>query len=154
MSIATNPIHILFADDDSDDYEFFKESIITAGIKVQLDNVDDGEKLMQYILKVEQPPPPDIIFMDINMPFKNGKECLAEIREDKRFDQVPIIMFSTSENPKDIEDTFSKGANLYISKMIFFGAEQEVLQYLFAENWKDKLVNVPKERFVIKKPFK
>ncbi|MBK9731790.1 MAG: response regulator [Chitinophagaceae bacterium] len=154
MSSATNSIHILFADDDSDDYEFFKESIIAAGIKVQLDNVEDGEKLMQYILKVEQPPPPDIIFMDINMPFKNGKQCLQEIRENKRFDHVPIIMFSTSDNPKDIEDTFLKGANLYISKMIFFGAEQEVLQYLFAENWKEKLVNIPKERFVIKKPFK
>src|SRR6185436_708779 len=107
-----NPIKILLADDDEDDKMFFEDALKEANPKTQLKTVDDGQQLMKYLAEVDGNHP-DIIFLDINMPCKNGKECLKEIRSNKELDEVPVVMFSTSDHEKDVEETFQNGANLY-----------------------------------------
>src|SRR5882724_9169887 len=109
-------IVILLADDDADDRSIFLQAVNEAEIQVQLTVVEDGRQLTDFLSAVVEPPPPDIIFLDINMPFKNGKECLREIRQKKKFDPVIVAMYSTSSQRKDIDETFSFGANAYIIK--------------------------------------
>src|SRR5205085_10120650 len=77
----------------------------------------DGEQLMQFLSKESLP---DMIFLDLNMPVKNGIECLQEIRSDKKLDNLPIIVYTTSDNPRDIETCYKLKANLYVVKPTSF----------------------------------
>ena len=113
-------LQIILADDDDDDRSFFKEALLQATPDVQLITVEDGEELMGYLEEKENPPPPHIIFLDINMPYKNGKQCLREIRNNRNFDEVPVIMISTSNYATEIEETYKSGANLFLQKHRFF----------------------------------
>jgi CheY-like chemotaxis protein len=143
-----DPIKILLADDDDDDREFFKDALDEVNPSTQLKTVEDGDKLMKYLASVDGNHP-DIIFLDINMPCKDGKQCLKEIRSKKELDKVPVIMFSTSNFEKDVEETFKNGANLYVSKPAFFKDEVTILQKIFSLNWQEDLLKPDKKRFVL-----
>jgi CheY-like chemotaxis protein len=143
-----DPIKILLADDDEDDREFFKDALDEVNSRTQLKTVEDGERLMKYLASVDGNHP-DIIFLDINMPCKDGKQCLKEIRSKKELDKVPVIMFSTSSFEKDVEETFKNGANLYVSKPSFFMDEVKILQQIFGLNWQENLLKTDKERFLL-----
>jgi DNA-binding response OmpR family regulator len=147
---GTNNLHILLADDDADDRAFFREALILAALHAELITVEDGKQLMDYLTTIDVPPPPDIIFLDINMPYKNGKACLREIRNNQKFNNVPVIMFSTSSHHKDIDDAYTNGANMYICKSDFFDDEVNMLNTLFSPNWKEQLANPSKDRFILK----
>ncbi|CAN5337845.1 hypothetical protein BH09BAC1_BH09BAC1_00510 [soil metagenome] len=144
------PVYILLADDDEDDRMFFKQALSQSKTNIHLDEVEDGQQLTEYIAKIESPPPPDVIFLDINMPYKNGKECLQVIRANKKFISVPIIMFSTSTRLKDIEDTFADGANMYVPKSVFYKHDFSFLDKRFSPNWRSDLLNVSREQFLMK----
>lgn len=143
-------IEILLADDDADDRDFFREALEESGIPSKLTTVVDGEKLTHYLSTITSPPPPDVIFLDINMPYKDGKACLREIRKDDKFRNIPVIMFSTSTYVGDIEETYESGASLYISKAEFFENENSMLKKLFSKNWTEKMLNVAKEQYVFR----
>ena len=149
MVTDQNPIHILLADDDEDDRLLFQEVLNEFSPGVVLSTVIDGEKLMDALATTPTLPPPHIIFLDINMPRKNGIECLAEIRSNTKFDNVPVFMFSTSANKKDIDMTYEGGANLYIPKSVFFSDQKESIRKIFSVHWKEYLAKTPKERFVL-----
>src|SRR5258705_11979617 len=89
------PVKILLAEDDEDDRELFKAALKEVKPEVKVEMVDDGQKLMSYLTSTDEAHP-DIIFLDINMPCKDGIQCLKEIRGNKKLDDVPVIMFSTS----------------------------------------------------------
>lgn len=125
-------LYILLAEDDADDREFFMDGVEKTGLDIHLVTVADGEQLSKTISGIEQPPPPHFIFLDINMPRKNGKACLKEIRANKFFNPVPVIMLSTSSNPRDVEETYKSGASRYIFKSDFAGNEALVLKKLLA----------------------
>lgn len=150
MKPGEKPIEILLADDDADDRAFFREALEESGIPSKLTTVVDGEKLTLYLSKIENPPPPDVIFLDINMPYKDGKACLREIRNDEKFRHVPVIMFSTSTYAGDIEETYESGASLYISKADFFENESSMLKKLFSHNWTENMLNVAKDQYVFR----
>ena len=143
-----NPIKILYADDDVDDKQFFQDELTEAKPGAVLTTFEDGEKLMKYLATVDGKHP-DIIFLDINMPCKDGKTCLKEMREMEELKKVPVIMFSTSSHPTDIEETFKNGANLYISKPTFFNDQVKILKKIFALNWQEELLKPDKKRFVL-----
>lgn len=143
-------IVILLADDDADDRSVFLQAINEAEIQVQLTVVEDGRQLTDFLSTAAEPPPPDIIFLDINMPFKNGKECLQEIRQKKKFDPIIVAMYSTSSQRKDIDETFSYGANTYIIKPASFGTQINMLKKLFIPGWKERMRISSRERFVFK----
>jgi CheY-like chemotaxis protein len=142
------PIKILLADDDEDDRFLFGEALKDVNPCTSLKTVNDGDKLMKYLGSVDGVHP-DIIFLDINMPCKTGKECLKEIRSNKELDDVPVVMFSTSNHEKDIDETFKNGANLYVAKPVFFNDEVNILRKIFSLNWQEDLLKPDKKRFVL-----
>lgn len=112
--MRNNNLQIFYTDDDADDQEFFLDVIreIDGSHRVYTQSL--GDELLNLLN--EPPPQPDIVFLDLNMPVKNGLQVLREIRESSDFDHIPIVIFSTSQNEKVIEDCKRLGANLYLPK--------------------------------------
>jgi CheY-like chemotaxis protein len=106
--------HIVLADDDSDDRELFIEAINEIDPAAAVVTVEDGDKLMVELQTLGAIP--DLIFLDVNMPRKSGKECIVEIKQDPRLKQIPIIIYSTTLNKKDIDDAWNKGALCFMRK--------------------------------------
>ena len=129
-------LNILLADDDIDDCQFFKEALEALPLTAQLKTVHDGEQLMNY-LEENAEHLPHVLFLDINMPRKNGFECLSEIKHNDKLKDLPVVMFSTS-NPKDsIEILFKTGADVYIRKPSNFSQLVQVIHHalpMAAEN--------------------
>lgn len=105
---------VLLADDDADDRELFSDAISEIDPSIILTMVGDGEKLMKQLREFADFP--DIIFLDLNMPRKNGKECLLEIQHDESLQNIPIIIYSTSINNKDIHESWTKGVMGFMRK--------------------------------------
>ncbi len=102
-------------DDDADDQEIFQLSLQEVDPALICITANDGREAIEIITHDENFLP-DIIFLDLNMPRMNGKECLAEIRGIPRFNNVPIYMYSTSMSDKDKQDTLNLGAKGFITK--------------------------------------
>jgi CheY-like chemotaxis protein len=109
--------HILFSDDDTDDALLFTQAADLMTSSILLSFAEDGEQLMRYLSKEMLP---DLIFLDLNMPVKNGIECLREIRSDRKLDWLPVIIYTTSDNPRDVDMCYDLKANLYVVKPTSF----------------------------------
>lgn len=121
-------LHVLLADDDLDDCLFFKDALEELSISAQLTTVHDGEELMNY-LKQNEEHQPHVLFLDINMPRKNGPECLSEIKSNKKLKNLPVVMFSTSNSWDTINTLFRSGANIYIHKPSDFTQLKQVIHH-------------------------
>lgn len=115
---------ILSAEDD-DDYFFLLKTILLdeLQLKIELEHVLDGEFLIEHLTKCHEEKQlsgrsqwPDLIFLDLNMPKKNGLEALKEIREHKLFPPIPIVVLTVSNDRTDIEKSYNFGANAFIPK--------------------------------------
>jgi CheY-like chemotaxis protein len=106
---------LLLADDDDDDCVIFRAALEDLPISSTLTTVNDGVELMDLMLQ-ENYQMHDMLFLDINMPKKNGFECLLEIKQDDRLKQLPVIIFSTSSDKEMINLFYEKGAQHYIRK--------------------------------------
>ncbi|HXL58349.1 MAG TPA: response regulator [Chitinophagaceae bacterium] len=148
MITNNNTVHILLADDDIDDRFNFQYALSEIQVPVNLSSVEDGKKLMYHLAKMDKQLP-DIIFLDINMPYKNGKECLKEIRNNNKFKHIPVVMFTTSAHKKDIDETYLKGANLYVTKPVFIADLVKILKRIFSFNWKENIPKPSKEKYVL-----
>lgn len=115
MNTSDNKIIILLADDDEDDCLLFEEALRELKISTQLSIVHDGDQLMCF-LKKNASRLPHILFMDLNMPRKNGFECLTEIKLNKDFEQLYIIISSTSSKQEIVNLVYDNGAHYYIVK--------------------------------------
>jgi CheY-like chemotaxis protein len=142
-------IKILLAEDDEDDQSFLRHALLDSGIGSELTAVTNGKELIDLLLEYPDPGAPDIIFLDINMPVMDGKNCLREIRRLEKFSTIPVIILSTSTRLKDIEDTYRDGANRYISKMLFYSDSAKWIMRLFAGDWRQGLADLSRERFVL-----
>ncbi|MDF2437800.1 MAG: response regulator [Bacteroidota bacterium] len=108
-------IKILLADDDEDDRFFFELALSELKRNVKLDSVVNGEKLMHY-LNGAGDKLPDVLFLDINMPKKNGAECLKEIKAIDSLKDIPVIIHSTALSDLMTESLYDNGAIYYIHK--------------------------------------
>jgi len=132
MNEQNAPLNILLADDDVDDRFFFDKALKEIPVTSNLVTVSNGELLMQYLADRLQHLP-DILFLDLSMPRKTGFECLAEIKDNEKLKDLPVIIFTTSFTREiDFEDnlkkTFSKmGADDYIRKPGDFDELKEVI---------------------------
>ena len=107
-------ITIFYADDDPDDLEIFRDVVDSLEGRAQLYTYDGGQELIQAL---SNPPPiPELVFLDLNMPGKDGFQALAEIRKNSKFKQVPVIVFSTSDDSVSVERSRHLGANFYLRK--------------------------------------
>lgn len=124
--MKNEPFLILIADDDEADRMVFAEAFSELKIKTVVRTVNDGMQLMKW-LSEREPPLPHFLFLDLNMPRKNGLECLKEIREGEKLKDIFVAIYSTSDSEDDIEETFLSGANVYITKPSNFNVLKQLL---------------------------
>lgn len=122
MSTTANSkyIRIWIADDDFEDFQFIKKTFEDIGQPVQLSHIENGQYLID-ILKAQSKfnkfgDMPNLILLDLNMPMKNGLDVLKEIKENPLLCRIPVIIFTTSKSPKDIERSYELGASCYLTK--------------------------------------
>ena len=129
-------LNILLADDDADDCLFFKDAVTAFIPPKNFTTVHNGEQLMQ-VLKNETTKLPDLLFLDLNMPRKNGFECLTEIKQHQKLKYLPVVIFSTSNATDNMDILFKTGADIYIRKPRDFNQLVKIIQHalpMTAEN--------------------
>ena len=129
-------LNILLADDDVDDCHFFKEALESLPQTTKLTTVNNGDELMTYLTENTERLP-HVLFLDINMPRKNGFECLAEIKSNEHLKDLPVVMYSTSGSKDKINVLFNTGADVYIRKPSNFSQLVQVIHHalpMAAEN--------------------
>jgi CheY-like chemotaxis protein len=140
--------NLLLADNDLDDCTFFKEVLEELPFNTKLTTVNNGEQLMQ-LLTTQTEPLPHVLYMDYNMPRKNGYECLKEMKRDIKLKQVCVIILSTYIDNQIINQLYEDGAHYYIQKPAEFSNLKKVilksLQLIASGNFKQP----EKENFVI-----
>lgn len=146
------PLHTLniaLADDDDDDRTLFKEAMNEIKIKTKLSLFNDGKELMDYLI-LPNVILPEIVFLDLNMPIKNGMQCLNEIRNHPRLKDLLVAIYSTSSSEADIEETFVNGANIYINKPNSFGALKQAIEKVLQLNWQYHTSALNKDNFLLR----
>lgn len=139
-------LSILLVDDDQDDQFFFREALTHIELDIRLSVANNHQEAAKFLSAYTA----DLIFLDINMPVINGKDSLKYIRENKKFNKVKVIMFTTSSSDKDIETCYELGANLYVTKPLSTSYYSSILQKIFQLSSQNLLHNLSKEQFVFK----
>lgn len=145
MKLRDNERDILLADDDAEDVFIFETALQDAEIAYVLRHANNGDALF-VLLKDKLP---YILFLDINMPCKDGVACITEIRKNREFDNLPVVMYTSNLSAKVVDECFEKGANLYMAKSFTFNTLIQNLKKVFAIDWEDYLHYPPKNRFVL-----
>ncbi|RZJ65939.1 MAG: response regulator [Flavobacterium sp.] len=135
-------------DDDQDDRSIFNDALSELKMETSLTMLEDGRDLVGY-LEDPKNKRPDILFLDLNMPYKSGVECLKEIRAIQKFKDLSVAIYSTSNSEKDMEDTFINGANIYIRKPNDFTQLKKVLTEVLSINWQFHTSALNKETFLL-----
>lgn len=143
------PLHILLADDDENDRLLFQEVFSGLKIKTIVHTVNNGIQLMEW-LNGKNIRLPDLLFLDLNMPRKNGLECLKEIKSNDKLNDIFIAIYSTSENEKDIEETFRNGANVFITKPNNFNMLKQVLETAVMKTFQYQDQSMKRENFLLR----
>lgn len=117
---------LLLADDDMDDRLFFEDAIEELFTSYKLSTVTDGVELMEVLFDNSEQLP-DILFLDINMPRKNGCECLAEIKANDMLKEIPVVIFSKSLDMEIVNKLYENGAHYYIRKPGDFNVLKKVI---------------------------
>lgn len=130
------PIAILMAEDDPDDRLFCREALEQARLTNQIYFVEDGQELMDYLQcrgKYSDPascPTPGLILLDLNMPRKDGREVLEELKTDDRFRPLPVVILTTSKAEEDILRSYDLGVSGYITKPVTFERLVDIMRVL------------------------
>ncbi len=133
MSHNAKPITILLADDDADDRLMAREALEESRLANDFRWVEDGEQLMDYLYQrgayadAKAHPRPGLILLDLNMPRKDGREALAEIKADPALRSIPVVVLTTSKAEEDIYRTYDLGVNSFITKPVSFAGLVEVM---------------------------
>lgn len=136
MNAPEKSIVILIADDDADDRMLAREALEEARLANTLYFVEDGEELMDYLLRrgryidPASSPRPGLILLDLNMPRKDGREALSEIKADPELRRIPVVILTTSKAEEDIFRTYDVGANSFITKPVTFEGLVEIIRAL------------------------
>jgi len=116
---------------------------------ITVDIMNDGKQLMDF-LSNKNNPLPHIIYLDLNMPNMDGIECLQKIRSHEEYNNISIAIYSTSMSKKDIDDTFSHGANIYITKPAAYSELKKVLKKSLSAVQLDRYSDFDRSNFVLK----
>jgi CheY-like chemotaxis protein len=125
---------LFIVDDDQDDQEVFMQALEQVDNSIECFNVSTCEEALD-LLKDEKKHKPDFIFLDLNLPRINGKQCLTELRKMSHLKHVPIIIYSTSSEKRDIEETSKLGAAHFLTKPDKFGELCKALNNLLSVDW-------------------
>ena len=125
------PIQILMVEDNPDDIELTVEALKDARVANHLTVVQDGEEALSYLRcrgKYAQAIRPDLILLDLNMPRKNGRDVLRDIKNDPKLKRIPVVILTTSQAEEDILHTYDLHANCYITKPVDFNQFLKVVR--------------------------
>jgi len=134
------PITILLADDDEEDRTMTEEALNEGRLANDVRFVADGEELLDYLFhrgdfaNGHQAPAPGLILLDLNMPKKDGREALAEIKADPRLRHIPVVVLTTSKAEEDIVRSYDLGVNSFITKPVTFDGLVEAMS-VFTQYW-------------------
>ncbi len=144
------PITILMADDDEDDKRLTQEALEEGRLINDVRFVANGEELMEYLHRTgkyappAETPRPGLILLDLNMPRKDGRTVLKEIKSDPDLRQIPVVVLTTSKADEDIFKSYDLGVNSYIVKPVTFEALVDILQTL--EKYWFEIVELPPQK--------
>jgi len=141
-------LNILLADDDADDCIFFKEALKEFPLPTLLTAVHDGEQLMLLLAK-EKTELPNVLFLDLNMPRKNGFECLTEIKQNKKLESLPVVIFSTSLEQEVVNQLYNNGAKYFIRKPSEFSQFKKIIQQTLTLIMHENVPKPTRENFVL-----
>jgi CheY-like chemotaxis protein len=145
--IRRSSVVILMADDDADDRELTRDALAESRLINDLHFVEDGVQLLDYLhcrgaySRPGAAPRPGVILLDLNMPRKDGREALREIKTDPELRDIPVVVLTTSKADRDIAQSYDLGANSYITKPVTFEGLVEVVRGL-GKYWFD-IVELP-----------
>jgi CheY-like chemotaxis protein len=135
------------ADDDEDDRIMLRDALREARLAEDLRFVEDGEELMDYLRHrgkysdLTKAPRPDLILLDLNMPRKDGREALKEIKSDQGLRKIPIVVLTTSKSEEDILRAYDLGVNSFITKPVLFASLVDIMKAI-GRYWFD-MVKLP-----------
>ncbi|MFN0120646.1 MAG: response regulator [Blastocatellia bacterium] len=149
MSEKPQPITILMADDDPDDRLLTERALRASRVLNDLRFVEDGEQLLDYLLRqgaynAENAPAPGLVLLDLNMPRRDGREALREIKQHPKLHRIPVIVMTTSSGEEDILRSYDLGANSFITKPVTFERLVELMSAL--GNYWVEFVELPQKR--------
>lgn len=141
------PFSVLLADDDVDDGFFFDKALKALPIQTKFAIVEDGEKLIVYLSKrVDKLP--DVLFLDLNMPRKNGFECLSELKLHPKLKHIPVVIYSTSLHENVADLLYENGAHFYVRKCSFVELK-EIFRHIFKMMREKKFHRPERDKFVL-----
>ncbi|HLP91826.1 MAG TPA: response regulator [Nostocaceae cyanobacterium] len=146
MTSAIMPIEVLLVEDNPGDAELTRIALEDSKIAVNLSVVEDGVEALAFLRKQDQyvnVPHPDIVLLDLNLPKKDGREVLAEIKADDNLKRIPVVVLTTSQAEEDIIEAYSLAANCYITKPVEFDQFVKIVQSI--ENFWFAIVKLPPE---------
>jgi CheY-like chemotaxis protein len=146
--MSSKHLNILLADDDIDDCVFFKEALEGLPLSTHLTAVHDGEQLMQ-LLTSETNELPHVLFLDLNMPRKNGFECLSELKLNIKLKELPVIVFSTSFEQEVVNVLHKNGGRYFIRKPAEFEQLKKVILQALTLIGQEDISQPTRENFVI-----
>lgn len=138
------PYTIFYADDDQDDLDFFMEVTDDLGQDIAVVTHSSGEEVLHALHN--PPPQPVILFLDLNMPGLTGFDVLKELRSNRDFDKLPVVVFSTSSDRETINKSKELGANFYVSKSAHFPTLKKSIAHTLHIDWESFQPNA--ENFV------
>ena len=139
---------LLLADDDMDDRLFFEDAVEELFTSYKLSTVTDGVELMELLFDNSEQLP-DILFLDINMPRKNGCECLEEIKANEILKNIPVVIFSTSLDMEIVNKLYEMGAHYYIRKPGDFNVLKKVIHKATVLLQEDRIIQPERNNFII-----
>lgn len=136
---------ILIAEDDNDDFNFLSSALGDLQMTVIISRAENGE----ILIKILNEKIPDLLFLDVLMPLKDGKECLKEIRANRRFDSLPVIMYTSLHDIRTIEFCYREGSNFFVCKPNTYKELLDVLNKILAIDWKKMMYYPPLSQYVL-----
>lgn len=136
MKVKAKPVVILLAEDDDDDYQLTRDALQESHILNELHRVIDGEELMDYLYRrnafrdPKSSPVPGLTLLDLNMPRKDGRECLRDIKADAVLKVIPIVVLTTSKAEEDVIRSYEFGVNSFIKKPVSLVGFVEAIRVL------------------------
>lgn len=129
-----NDYVIFYADDDKDDLDFFRDVTDSLTGNIQLHTHNSVDSLLDSL---QTPPPiPEVIFLDLNMPGKNGFDALQELKNNLQLKDIPVVIFSTSSDEQSVKKSLDMGASFYVTKSTTFATLKKSIEYTLGINWK------------------
>lgn len=136
---------LLIAEDDIDDFELIKDAIAECTLAITIERAENGD----ILIKILNDRIPDLLFLDILLPCKDGRQCLKEIRSERKYDLLPIIIYSSLNVWAEVEFCFREGANLYVIKPSSFDDLKLMVEKILKIDWRKSIYYPPLPDFLI-----